>query len=108
MKFLRIVSLTLTNFSAIISLKDFFKITFIVFSMFFLLFIVKLYFFNVLSSLSYIITSFSDNLKHNLSLVTHDNFTVCISESSTFLINSSTNENYFFYVTYSSYESIKS
>ena len=74
--------------------------------MFFLLLpIVKLYFFNELSFISNIITSFSDNLKHNLSLVSPGNSTVYISELSTFLINSSTTEFYFFYVTYSSSES---
>ena len=77
--------------------------------MFFLLLpIVKLYFFNVLSSTSYIITSFSDYLKHKLSSVSPGNSTVCIHELSTFLINSSTAEIYFSYVTYSSSESTKS
>jgi hypothetical protein len=74
--------------------------------MFFLLLpIVKLYLFNELSLLSYIITSFSDNLKHNLSLVSPGNSTVYISELSTFLMSSSTTGFYFFYVTYSSSES---
>ena len=92
-KLLRVVSLTFINFSVLISLKDFFKSTLIVlFMSFYLLPITKFNFFKVLSSISYIITSFSDNLKHKSSSVWPGSITFYIAELSTFLIKSSTTE----------------